>query len=549
MIQFDAHPALYRHWRLTVSGTTATLLLKVDENAGLFPGYELKQNSYDLGVDIELRDAVTRLRFEHPCVNSVVITGSGSGSFCAGANIRMLAGASHHHKVNFCKFTNETRNDIEDASAHAGQRYVAALNGTAAGGGYELALACDHIVLLDDGFSAVSFPELPLLAVLPGTGGLTRLVDKRHVRRDLADHFATHEEGERGQGALNAGLIDATIPRSQWEAYIQDLCAQQPLTPDKPAIGINLEPLTAERSEDRLAYGLVTVDIQRETRIASISLSGPAGLAPQTAEQALLQGANFWPLQLMRELDDALLHLRFNEPLIGTIVIRTSGDSDLVSACSRLLNSNGPHWFINEVRHLTKRVLQRLDLTSRSIFTLVEPGSCFHGVLAELLFAADQVMMLQGVFEEASDQLPAATISVDDSNFGTYPMVTGISRLEARFWGDPEHYRETMSLIGRSLDAQSADQAGLITRRFDDLDWEDEIRLILQARASFSPDALTGLEANLRFPGPETMQSKIFARLSAWQNWIFQRTNATGAHGALPCYGTGERPVFDMRRV
>ena len=548
-LDFQTRPEAYRHWRLEVEPPLARLLLDVDEHGGAFDGYELKLNSYDISVDIELADAVTRLRFEHPEVRAVLLGSARESTFCAGANIRMLAAASHTHKVNFCKFTNETRNAIEDASRISGQRYLAAINGTAAGGGYELALAADHLLLVDDGNAAVSLPEVPLLAVLPGTGGLTRLTDKRRVRRDIADVFCTLEEGMRGQRAVDVRLVDEVAPRSQFDMRVQQRLAALADRPARADHGIELTPLARTIAADTIRYPHLHVDIDRSAAVATVTILGPDAEAPGDAAAAQAQGAAFWPLDMLRALDDALLELRFNEPDIGVVVLKTHGDAARAASHDALLIRERRHWFVREVNALATRVLQRLDLTARSLFALIEPGSCFTGLLAELTLAADRSYMLDGVFEDADSNLPPATLTLSDANFGMHPMVNGISRLACRFLGEPDSLEAAHDAIGRPLDAQRAEATGLVTFACDDLDWDDEVRLAIEARAGFSPDALTGLEANLRFAGPETMESKIFARLSAWQNWIFQRPNATGPEGALPLYGSGRRPRFDRTRT
>lgn len=545
-IDFQTEPSRYRHWKLRVEGPVAELILDVDEAGGLFPGYELKLNSYDLGVDIELADAVQRLRFEHPEVGAVVLRSGKERVFCSGANIRMLAGASHDHKVNFCKFTNETRNAIEDAGASSGQRYLCAVNGTAAGGGYELALAAEHIVLTDDGASAVSLPEVPLLAVLPGTGGLTRVTDKRRVRRDLADAFCATEEGVRGQRAVAWRLVDEAVPNSRFEAVVRERAAALAAASDRPAAeGIALTPLARDFSEDAVTYSSLSVEIDRARRLATLTLKGPEAAAPESAEAAQAQGAGFWPLRLARELDDAVLHLRLNEAEIGVLVFRSAGDPARVAGYDGLLEAD--HWLLREVRGLWARVLKRIDMTARSLVALVEPGSCFAGTLAEVVFACDRAIMLAGRFE--GDDRPPATLAPGPLNFGAYPMGNGLSRLATRFLGEPESLGRAEARAGEALEAETCEDLGLVTFVYDDLDWEDEIRIFLEERASFSPDALTGLEANLRCAGPETMETKIFGRLTAWQNWIFQRPNAVGEDGALRRYGSGRKPAFDPKRV
>ena len=542
-IGFATSPEQYRHWKLEVDGAVARLTMRVQEDAPLYPGYELKLNSYDLGVDIELYDAVQRLRFEHPEVGAVVVTSGHDRVFCAGANIRMLAQAEHALKVNFCKFTNETRNAIEDASAHSGQRYICAVNGPAAGGGYELALACDHIVLIDDGSSTVALPELPLLAVLPGTGGLTRLVDKRRVRRDHADFLCTASEGVRGTRALEWRLVDELAPRSRFDEAVAHRAAEFAGGSVRPSVGegIKLTPIAREFDGDQVVYDHVTIHFDRELGAAYFEIRGPDQPAPADAEDIRAEGDRFWPLALARQLDDAILHLRTNEGEIGTWAFRTNGDAALVQAYDELLLSNTDHWLAREITLYLKRTLKRLDVSSRSLVALVEPGSCFAGTLLELALAADRCYMLDGVLDD--DEAPSVRLT--GMNFGPLPMVNGLTRAEGRFL-DTDELAEH---IGRDLDAESAHELGLVTFIPDDIDWEDEVRLALEERASFSPDALTGMEANLRFGGPETLESKIFGRLSAWQNWIFQRPNASGSQGALQSYGTGARAEFDRRRA
>jgi len=548
-IDFQTEPARYHHWKLAVDGDVATLIMDVDEKAGLFEGYDLKLNSYDLGVDIELADAIDRLRFEHPQVRVVVLRSAKPRVFSAGANIRMLAGATHAHKVNFCKFTNETRNGIEDLSEHSGLKSICAINGTAAGGGYELALATDYIMLVDDGAATVSLPELPLLAVLPGTGGLTRVSDKRKVRRDHADVFCTTEEGVKGKRAVEWRLVDDVVPGSKFDdtvaARAKEFAAKSGRGGAGP--GIKLTPLARAFTADGVDYGAVSVEFRRAERIATMTLRGPTAPPPASAEAMLTLGADFWPLQLARELDDAILNIRINELDVAAIVFKSSGDPEQVLAYDRFLDANKAHWLTREIRLLWKRVLKRVDLTSRSLVTLIEPGSCFAGTLAELPFASDRAYMLIGLRD--GDNKPPAAIALADVNFGAYPMSTGLSRLECRFLADPADVDVAKAERGTMLDAETAQKLGLITFALDDIDWDDEVRVFLEERASFSPDGLTGLEANLRFAGPETMESKIFARLTAWQNWIFQRPNAIGEEGALKRYGTGQKPVFDTRRV
>ena len=548
-IDFQTDPSRYRHWKLSIDGDVATLVMDVDEKGTLFEGYELKLNSYDLGVDIELADAIERLRFEHPEVRVILLRSGKPRVFCAGANIRMLAGATHAHKVNFCKFTNETRNGIEDASENSGLATVCVINGTAAGGGYELALAADHIMLVDDGSSTVSLPELPLLAVLPGTGGLTRVTDKRKVRRDHADVFCTTEEGIKGKRAVDWRLVDEVVPGSKFEDTVVQRAREFAAKSNRPpgAKGIALTPLKRVRSENAVEYETVSVEFARSERLATITLRGPETPPPASADAMVAQGAQFWPLKLARELDDAILDIRANEFDTAAIVFKSSGDPAQVLAYDAFLDANKDHWLAREIRGLWKRTLKRVDLTSRSLVALIEPGSCFAGTLAELVFATDRSYMLIG--QLAGDNKPPAALSLAAVNFGAYPMSNGLSRLASRFLADPADIDRAKAAIGKPLDAQAAEQLGLVTFALDDIDWEDEIRVFLEERASFSPDGLTGLEANLRFGGPETMESKIFARLTAWQNWIFQRPNAVGEEGALKRYGTGQKPAFDTRRV
>jgi len=559
-IDFQTAPSRYRHWKLAIDGDVATLSMDVDEKGALFEGYELKLNSYDLGVDIELADAIERLRFEHPQVRVVVLRSGKPRVFCAGANIRMLAGASHAHKVNFCKFTNETRNGIEDLSEHSGLQTICAINGTAAGGGYELALAADFIMLVDDGSSAVALPELPLLAVLPGTGGLTRVADKRKVRRDHADFFCTTEEGVKGKRALDWRLVDEVVPGSKFEETVATRAREFAAKSRRGAAkqGITLTPLARSFTASGVDYDSLSVEFDRGARIATIMLRGPASPPPAAADAMAALGSEFWPLKLARELDDAILHIRLNEFDVAAIVFKSSGDAAEVIAYEEFLDADKDHWLAREIRHLWKRVLKRVDLTSRSLVTLIEPGSCFAGTLAELPLASDRSYMLApsqpspasgGGLGRGGDNKPPAAIALTAANFGAYPMPNGLTRLGSRFLADPADLEAARSERGKMLDAEAAQRLGLVTFALDDIDWDDEVRVFLEERASFSPDGLTGLEANLRFAGPETMESKIFARLTAWQNWIFQRPNAVGEEGALKRYGTGQQPVFDTRRV
>jgi benzoyl-CoA-dihydrodiol lyase len=534
---------------LKVAGETAELIMDVDENAGLFEGYQLKLNSYDLGVDIELADALQRLRFEHPGVKVVILKSAKDKVFCAGANIRMLAGSAHSHKVNFCKFTNETRNGMEDSSQNSGQKFVCAVRGTAAGGGYELALACDKIILADDGNSTVSLPEIPLLAVLPGTGGLTRVTDKRKLRRDRADAFCTIEEGIKGKRAVDWRLVDRSVPSSKFDAAVAEMAKEMAATSDRPsdAKGIALTPIDRTITKDAVTYSSVKVEIDRDGRRATITLLGPKERPPATAEAIHVQGASFWPLRVAREFDDAICHLRLNELEIGTWIFKSEGDPDLVLAFDALLDANRSNWLVREILNNTKRVLKRIDVTSRSLVTLVEPGSCFAGTLAEVIFACDRAYMFDGQMK--GDNRPAAAVTLSALNFGAYPMSNDLTRLETRFIGEPESVDKARELIGKPLDGTDSDRAGLVTESFDEIDWEDEVRIFLEERASFSADGLTGLEANLRFAGPETMETKIFGRLTAWQNWIFQRPNAVGDVGALRRYGSGVKADFNKERV
>lgn len=548
-LDFRTHPDSYRHWKLTTSGAIANLVMDVSEDGAVFPGYELKLNSYDIGVDIELYDAIQRLRFEHPEVKTVVVSSNKPTMFCAGANIRMLAVASHGHKVNFCKFTNETRNAIEDAGEFSGQRYLCALNGTAAGGGYELALAMDYLILIDDGNAAVSLPEIPLLAVLPGTGGLTRIVDKRKVRRDLADVFCTVEEGVKGQRAVDWRLVDETVPSSGFAQKVTERAREMGLTSDRPdaAGGVQLTPLSRTIKADSIEYDWLNLTIDRKNRNVTLLIKGPETEAPGATADVVKRGDQFWPLALVRQLDDALLHLRLNEPTIGTIIITSAGAVKSVKVYDEFLQRHKDDWLIREIILYWKRTLKRLDMTSRTSFALIEPGSCFAGFLAEFLFAVDRSYMLDGQFED--DDAPPAAIILTESNFGPLPMANGLTRLQTRFLGEPDSVETARQFIGQDIDSAQASDLGLVTFTPDDIDWEDEIRILLEERASFSPDALVGMEANLRFAGPETMETKIFGRLTAWQNWIFQRPNAVSDAGALRRYGTGLRPEYDKNRV
>ncbi|WP_299555179.1 2,3-epoxybenzoyl-CoA dihydrolase [uncultured Tateyamaria sp.] len=548
-IDFRTDPSRYRHWRVEYEGPVATLWMDVDEDGGLFDGYQLKLNSYDLGVDIELNDVVQRMRFEHPEVKVVVMKSAKDRVFCAGANIRMLGGAAHSHKVNFCKFTNETRNAYEAAEAESGQKYVAAVKGACAGGGYELALACNHIMLTDDSTSSVALPEVPLLAVLPGTGGLTRVTDKRMVRRDRADVFCSTEEGVKGKRAVQWKLVDEAVPNARFDEVVAARAVEFAAASDKPDVarGIVLGPIERTVSDDgSVTYGLVEVTVDRAARRAEVLIKGPEGDAPADVDTLVAEGDQSYILRLARELEDAILHLRLNEMGAGLWVIRSQGDPEAVLAHEALILDNRDHWLCNEIRHYWKRVLKRVDVTSRSLVALVEHGSCFAGVLAELLWAVDRSYMMEDEFE--GDNRLLATITLSEGNFGAYPMGNDLTRLQTRFYGsdDATGLRDQ---IGEALDAEEADDAGLVTEILDDIDWEDEIRIFLEERVSFSPDAMTGMEANLRFAGPETMETRIFGRLTAWQNWIFNRPNAVGEDGALQRYGTGVRGDFNMERV
>lgn len=537
-ILFQTSPEQYKHWRLEITGPVATLSMDVQEDETLADGYKLKLNSYDLGVDIELADAVQRIRFEHPEVRAVIITSLKPRIFCAGANIYMLGSSSHAFKVNFCKFTNETRCAIEDDSGHSGRRYIAALNGTASGGGYELAIACDEIYLVDDGNSAVSLPEVPLLGVLPGTGGLTRLVDKRKVRRDRADVFSTLAEGLKGKRAKEWGLIDGYFPTSKFQESI-DARVKQLVNNTAPAEGIKLPPLEFETADDARNYQYVKLKLNRDQRYADLTVHAPEGPQPTTADQIHELGAAYWPLQAYRELDDALLHLRVNEPLIGLVCLRTEGDAETVLSIDQTLAANHDHWLVREITLYMARVLRRLDLTAKSFFAIVEPGSCFAGNLLELLLASDRSYMLMD-----SD----ASLAVSQLNQGAFPMSNGLTRMQSRFLAEPEKLDEVFG-DKKTFDTDEADDLGLITFAPDDLDWEDEIRVAIEERTSLSPDALTGMEASLRFAGPETMDTKIYGRLTAWQNWIFQRPNAVGPEGALTNYGKPTQAHFDYKRT
>ena len=549
IIDFQTDPSKYRHWKVTYDGPVANLFMDVDEKGGLFDGYDLKLNSYDLGVDIELADVVQRMRFEHPEVKVVVMQSAKDKVFCAGANIRMLGGAAHAHKVNFCKFTNETRNTYEAALADSGQNYICAIKGACAGGGYELALACNHLMLTDDSTSSVALPEVPLLAVLPGTGGLTRVTDKRKVRRDLADVFCSIEEGVKGKRAVDWRLVDEVIPNSKFDETVVARAKEMAAASDKTDVsaGIELTPLQRKFTTDGVIYSSVEVTLHPDARRATVMIKGPGEDAPDDMDMFMAQGADAWLLRAARELDDAILHLRNNEKELGLIEFQTQGDPELVIAHEALLLNNADHWLANEVVQYWKRVMKRVDMTSRSLVAIVEHGSCFAGPLAELLWAADRSYMMLDEFD--GDNRPLAAVTLSDGNFGSYPMGNDLTRLETRFLGTPEQVEKLKSSIGEALEAEDAEELGLVTYAYDDIDWEDEVRLFMEERASFSPDAMTGMEANLRFAGPETMETRIFGRLTAWQNWIFQRPNAVGDEGALQRYGTGVRGKYNMERV
>jgi benzoyl-CoA-dihydrodiol lyase len=547
-IDYQTEPSRYRHWRVEYDGDVAYLIMDVDQNGGL-GDYELKLNSYDLGVDIELNDAVQRLRFEHPEVRCVVIKSGKDNVFCAGANIRMLGKATHGAKVNFCKFTNETRLGIEDASENSKQFYICAINGNAAGGGYELALAADHIMLVDDRRSAVALPETPLLAVLPGTGGLTRVTDKRKVRRDRADVFCSIEEGIRGAKAVDWRLVDEVVPNSKWKEAVAARAHEVAARSDRPkdTTGIRLNPIARKIEADRVSYSHVDVEIDRARGLATITVRGPSEHVPASIEAAHALGDKFWPLILARELEDAILHLRTNEAAIGVVLFKTEGNAQAVLAHDDFLAKANGDWLMREIRHYLKRVLKRVDVTAKSFIALIEPGSCFAGTLAELAFAADRSLMLIGT-REGDNRKPAA-ITLGQANFGFYPMGNGLTRLQTRFIGEPKMLDTLKSKIGDGVEGEEAAELGLVTNGYEDFDWDDELRILLEERASFSPDAMTGMEANLRFAGPETMETKIFGRLTAWQNWIFQRPNAIGEQGALKLYGSGVSPTFNKERV
>jgi benzoyl-CoA-dihydrodiol lyase len=546
-VEYQTDPSQYKHWKLKFDGAIATLAVDIDENAGLRPGYKLKLNSYDLGVDIELNDAVNRIRFEHPEVRAVIVTSLKDKVFCSGANIFMLGVSSHSWKVNFCKFTNETRNGLEDSSKYSGLKFLAAVNGACAGGGYEMALACDEIILVDDRSSAVSLPEVPLLGVLPGTGGLTRVTDKRHVRHDLADIFCTTTEGVRGQRALDWRLVDDIAKPQVFAQKVQERARALAAQSDRPADaeGVQLTPLQRTLEADALRYGFVTVEIDRAGRSATFTVKAPGTAQPRTVAAIVEAGVAWWPLQMARELEDAILQMRTNELDIGTWLVRTEGDAAAVLACDATLLEHRDHWLVRETIGLLRRTFSRLDVSSRSLFALIDVGSCFAGSLLELALACDRSYQLA----LPDDAARAPTITVSDANFGLYPMATGQSRLGRRFYDERPALDAVRARAGQALAADAAFALGLVTSNPDDIDWDDELRIAVEERVAMSPDALTGLEANLRFNGRETMATRIFGRLTAWQNWIFQRPNAVGEKGALKVYGKGEKAAFDWNRV
>ena len=547
MITFDRTPEAYKHWRVDVDGRIATLTMDVNEDAGLVPGYKLKLNSYDLGVDIELYDALQRIRFEQPQVATVVLTSGKDRMFCAGANIYMLGSSSHAWKVNFCKFTNETRNGLEDSSRHDGLKFIAALNGTTAGGGYEVALACDEILMVDDRSTVVSLPEVPLLGVLPGTGGLTRVVDKRKVRRDLADLFCTSADGLRAERAKQWGLVDAYAAPNSFPGLVQERAQALASQSSRPADtkGIKLNPLNRVIDEAGLHYDYVEVLFDRAGRSATLTVRAPRGPQPDTLDSIVAAGDAWWPLAIARQLDDAILMLRTNETDLGLLILKTQGEAAAVLAADAALIKFKDHWLVRETIGYLRRTFARIDVSSRSLYAVVDQGSCFAGILLELALAADRSYML--ALLDGDDNAP--TIALDEVNFGLLPMVNGLTRLQTRFYGHDETIAELRKLDGQPLAAEAAMANGLITVAPDDLDWEDEMRLAFEERANLSPDALTAMEANLRFPGPETMDTKVFARLSAWQNWVFYRPNSTGPNGALKLFGSGSKPQFDWERV
>ena len=549
-INFETNPNTYKHWELLIENNCAFLIMRVNEDAGFFEGYKLKLNSYDIGVDIELADAVQRIRFEHPNVNSVIIKSGNDKAFCAGANIKMLASSDHAHKVNFCKFTNETRNFLESSFKESSQFFICLVEGVCAGGGYELALACNHILLVDDGSSSISLPEVPLLAVLPGTGGLTRLTDKRKIRRDLADVFCTMEEGVKAKKAKDWRLVDTITKKSSLNDELNLLIKEKSCNKKKAddLIGIKLNNLQKNAvSNEEIIYSTLSIQIDREKKSATITINAPLDTAPENLSDIVSQGDDFWPLKCARELDDAILNLRFNELEIGIIVFKTSGEISNVLSYDKLFETYKNQWFINEISYFWTRIFKRIDLTSRTLITLIEPGSCYAGFLSELIFAADRSYMAEGEFEEYDNK--EATIILSNSNFGSFLMSNDMSRIDTRFIGSPEQILLAKQNLDKQILAEEANDLGLITFMFDDIDWEDEIRIFLEERSSFSPDSMVGMESNLRFPGKETMETKIFGRLSAWQNWIFQRPSAVGENGALKKYGTGNKGQYTKERT
>ena len=549
-INFETNPNTYKHWELLIENNCAFLIMRVNEDAGFFEGYKLKLNSYDIGVDIELADAVQRIRFEHPNVNSVIIKSGNDKAFCAGANIKMLASSDHAHKVNFCKFTNETRNFLESSFKESSQFFICLVEGVCAGGGYELALACNHILLVDDGSSSISLPEVPLLAVLPGTGGLTRLTDKRKIRRDLADVFCTMEEGVKAKKAKDWRLVDTITKKSSLNDELNLLIKEKSCNKKKAddLIGIKLNNLQKNYvSNEEIIYSTLSIQIDREKKSATITINAPLVTAPENLSDIVSQGDDFWPLKCARELDDAILNLRFNELEIGIIVFKTSGEISNVLSYDKLFETFKNQWFINEISYFWARIFKRIDLTSRTLITLIEPGSCYAGFLSELIFAADRSYMAEGEFEEYDNK--EATIILSNSNFGSFLMSNDMSRIDTRFIGSPEQILLAKQNLDKQILAEEANDLGLITFMFDDIDWEDEIRIFLEERSSFSPDSMVGMESNLRFPGKETMETKIFGRLSAWQNWIFQRPSAVGENGALKKYGTGNKGQYTKERT
>ena len=549
-INFETNPNTYKHWELLIENNCAFLIMRVNEDAGFFEGYKLKLNSYDIGVDIELADAVQRIRFEHPNVNSVIIKSGNDKAFCAGANIKMLASSDHAHKVNFCKFTNETRNFLESSFKESSQFFICLVEGVCAGGGYELALACNHILLVDDGSSSISLPEVPLLAVLPGTGGLTRLTDKRKIRRDLADVFCTMEEGVKAKKAKDWRLVDTITKKSSLNDELNLLIKEKSCNKKKAddLIGIKLNNLQKNAvSNEEIIYSTLSIQIDREKKSATITINAPLDTAPENLSDIVSQGDDFWPLKCARELDDAILNLRFNELEIGIIVFKTSGEISNVLSYDKLFETFKNQWFINEISYFWARIFKRIDLTSRTLITLIEPGSCYAGFLSELIFAADRSYMAEGEFEEYDNK--EATIILSNSNFGSFLMSNDMSRIDTRFIGSPEQILLAKQNLDKQILAEEANDLGLITFMFDDIDWEDEIRIFLEERSSFSPDSMVGMESNLRFPGKETMETKIFGRLSAWQNWIFQRPSAVGENGALKKYGTGNKGQYTKERT